>query len=316
MKQNNKERFNILRKEMDTLTAIKKRISVRSYSGNIVDSAKIEQLINFAKSTKHLTIVPPRIELVNGVDKTNHILTSIIGSYGLVRNPPYLLIGIMPEESDIARIDLGYVLEHVVIEATKLGLSTCWISGSYDPKIASDEVNLKSGEIVEVVCALGYPAEEMLESVHSKIVRRMAGGHRRKQLNEIVFSKRWGKVWKPEEVDQTLITILEHARLAPSGYNRQPWRFIIRPGNIVLTLVLTKPLGTGIANRLSSIVGVVKRNVLAKAQYIDAGIVMSHFTLVSEAIGQKGQWELRLGDKILARECQLLKGVIPVAIFK
>jgi len=209
--------------EMDTLTAIKKRISVRSYSGNIVDSAKIEQLINFAKNTKHLTIVPPRIELVSGVDKTNHILTSIIGSYGLVRNPPHLLIGIIPEESDIARIDLGYVLEHVVLEAIKLGLGTCWISGSYDPKIASDEVDLKSGEIVKVVCALGYPAGEMLESVHSKIVRRIAGGHRRKQLNEVVLSKRWGKICKPEEVDQTLVTIFEHARLAPSGANRQPW---------------------------------------------------------------------------------------------
>jgi len=315
MKQNNKEKFNILRKEMDILTEIKKRVSVRSYSGNIVDSTKIEQLINFAKNTKHLTIVPPRIELVNGVDKTNHILTSIIGLYDLVRNAPHLLIGIIPEESDIARIDLGYVLEQVVLEATKLGLGTCWISGSYNPKIAGDEVDLKSGEIVEVVCALGYTAKEILERFHSRTIRRIAGGHHRKQLKEIVFYKHWGKSWSPEEEDPELLTILEHARLAPSGANRQPWRFIIRPENIVLALVLTKPLETGIANKLSQIVGVVKRNVLAKAQYIDVGIVMSHFTLVSKAIGRKGKWELRLGDKTLARECQLPKGIIPVAIF-
>jgi len=315
-KQNNKERFNILRKEMDILTAIQRRISVRSYSKDIVDSTTLKRLINFAKKTKHLTTVLPRIELVSGVDKTNHILTSIIGSYGLVRNPPHLLIGIMPEESNITRIDLGYVLEQVVLEATKLGLGTCWISGSYNPKIAGSEVGLKSGEIVEVVCAFGYPAKEILERFHSRTIRRIAGGHHRKPLKEIVFYKNWGKSWSPEEEDPELVTILEHARLASSGANRQPWRLIIRPGNIVLTLVLTKPLWTGIANRLSPIVGVVKRNVLAKAQYIDAGIVMSHFTLVSEAIGQKGQWELRLGDKTLARECQLPKGVIPVAIFK
>ncbi|MBU2598902.1 MAG: nitroreductase family protein [Actinobacteria bacterium] len=300
---------------MDIITAIKKRISTRSYSENIVDSAKIEQLINFAKKTKHLTIVPPRIELVSGVDKTNHILTSIIGSYGLVRNPPHLLIGITPEESDIARIDLGYVLEHVVLEATKLGLSTCWISGSYNPKIAEDEVKTKSGEAVEAVCALGYPAEEMLECVHSKIVRRIASSHHRKPLKEIVFYEHWAKPWSQSEEDPVVVTILEHARLAPSGANRQPWRFIIKPESIVLALVLTKPLETGIVNMLSPIVGVVKRNVLVKAQYIDAGIVMSHFTLVSEAIGRTGQWELRLGDKNLAKECQLLKGIIPVAIF-
>lgn len=314
MKQNNKERFNILREERDILTAIKRRVSVRSYSGNIVDSAKIEQLINFAKNTKYLTTVSPRIELVSGVDKTNRILTSIIGLYDLVRNPPHLLIGIMPEESDIARIDLGYVLEQVVLEATKLGLGTCWISGSYDPKIAGYEVGLKSGEIVEAVCALGYPAKEILERFHSRTIRRIAGGHHRKQLKEIVFYKHWGKAWLKEEEDPELVTIFEHARLAPSGANRQPWRFIIRLGNIVLTIVLTKSLGTGIANKLSPIIGVVKRNVLAKAQYIDAGIVMSHFALVSEAIGRTGQWELRLGDKTLARECRLPKGVIPVAI--
>ncbi|GAH24678.1 unnamed protein product [marine sediment metagenome] len=106
--------------EMDTLTAIKKRISVRSYSENIVDSAKIEQLINFAKGTKHLTIVPPRIELVSGVDKTNHILTSIIGSYGLVRNPPHLLIGIMPEESVIASSIRGGTIVKCLVPFAKL----------------------------------------------------------------------------------------------------------------------------------------------------------------------------------------------------
>jgi len=315
MKQNNKEKLNILREEMDILTAIEKRISIRSYSKDIVDSTVLERLIDFAKKTKHLTTVPPRIELVSGVDRTNNVLTSIISSYGLVRNPPHLLIGIIPEESDIARIDLGYVLEQVILEATKSGLGTCWISGSYDPKIAGDEVKIKSGEVVEAVCAIGYPAEEIRERLHDRTIRRITGGYHRKQLKEIVFYKSWGKSWSPKEEDSELLTILEHARLAPSGANRQPWRFIIRPENIVLTLVLTKPLETGIANRLYPIVGIVKKNVFAKAQYIDAGIVMSHFTLVSKTIGLKGQWELLLGDKTLARECQLPKGIIPVAIF-
>ncbi|MDY6875133.1 MAG: nitroreductase family protein [Chloroflexota bacterium] len=275
---------------MNVLAAMRQRVSVRSYDGLPVEPSLLERLSDLTGTAGHLTDVPTRVALVSGLERTRRILTYMIGSYGLVQNPPHLLVGVLPEESDVARLDLGYVLEQVVLEATHLGLGTCWVSGSYDAQRAGDTVGLSPGEVAAVVCALGYPAGNRRARFHSHAVRRLAGGHRRKRLTSIVFSNRWGEVWSPGEADPALVTILEHARLAPSAVNRQPWRFILRPNHVVLALARPAP--------------------------IDGGIVMAHFALASAALARDGQWEVRLGDAALARECGLPGNVIPVATFQ
>lgn len=200
---------------MDVLTAIQRRVSVRSYEDRSVKPALLERLLGLARTADHLSQVPPRIELISGVERTRRVLTYIIGSYGLVRNPPHLLAAVMPEESDVARLDLGYVLEQVVLEATRLGLGTCWITGSYDAQRAGDAVGLAPGEVAAAVCALGYPPKDLWGRFHDRAMHRWTGGYRRKPLAEIVFSERWGEPWSPNGTDPTLAAALEHARLGP-----------------------------------------------------------------------------------------------------
>jgi len=276
--------------EMDVLAAIRQRVSVRSYGDRPVESSLLERLLALPGAADRLTGVSPRIALVSGVERTRRIITYMIGSYGLVQNPPHLLVGVMPEESDLARLDLGYVLEQVVLEATRLGLGTCWVTGSYDAQRAGDAVGLAAGEVAAAVCALGYPAREGWGRLHNRAIRRLVSGHRRKPLTGMVFSRRWGKRWSPEGVDPTLVAALEHARLAPSAVNRQPWRFIVSPDYV--TLALTRPAP------------------------IDAGIVMAHVTLASAAMGRVGRWHVRLGDATLAQAWGLPRGAVPVATFK
>lgn len=228
--------------------------------------------------------------LLSGVDRVKRVLTFMIGSYGLVQNAPHLLVGLLPEESEKARIDLGYVLEQVVLEATRLDLGTCWITGSYNAERAEDALTLAPGEVAAAVCALGYPTEKTLGRLHTQVVRRLAGGHQRKPLTEIVFSRRWGEPWRPQDADPALVAVLEHARLAPSARNGQPWRFVVDDDQIALTVV--------------------------KPSFIDAGIVMSHVTLASAALAREGHWEIRLRDEILARTCDSPRKAIPIATFE
>ncbi|MFW6115552.1 MAG: nitroreductase family protein [Chloroflexota bacterium] len=275
---------------MDLLTAIHQRVSVRSYTDRSVDPALLERLLDFAPGAPHLTPAPPRVALITGVEEVERVLTFMIGSYGLVQNTPHLLVGILPQEGEQARVDLGFVLEQVVLEATRLGLGTCWITGSYDADRAGDAAELRRGEVAGAVCALGHPTEEGYGRLHNRIIRRLAGGHRRKPLIDIVFSDRWGEQWSPEDADPALLTVLKHARLAPSAHNAQPWRFIIGADH-ALTLALIKP------------------------RFIDAGIVMSHVTLSSRAAGRPGRWALRIGDESLAHELRLPDSVTPVAVF-
>ena len=276
--------------EMDILTAIRQRVSVRAYADRPVEAPLMERLVACASNAGHLDGPPVRVALTSGVARTQRILTHIVGSYGLVQNPPHLLVGVLPEDTAPARLDLGYVLEQVVLEATRLGLGTCWIAGSYRPERAGDAVGLAAGEVVAAVVALGYPAVSRWGRFHTRVVRRLAGGHKRKPLEEIVFSERWGQPWSSAGADPILVTVLEHARLAPSAVNRQPWRFIVRPDAIVLATVRSAP--------------------------IDAGIVMAHVALVSAALGRSGHWVVKWGDTALAQECGLPQGAVPVAVFR
>jgi nitroreductase len=275
--------------EGDVLAAMRQRRSVRSYQGLSVEPVLCEHLLAFSRAVSHLTNFPPRLSLISGSEQTQHVLTYMIGSYGLVRNAPHLLVGIVPEENDAALLDLGYVLEQVVLRATQLGLGTCWITGSYDARRAGDSVGLEPGERAVAVCALGHPAQDRWGRFHSRFIRRVAAGHRRKPLQEVVFSEQWGEPWSPSDADSTLVTILTHTCLAPSARNRQPWRFIVMPDRLVLATVRPAP--------------------------IDGGIVMAHLTLAFAALRSGGQWEVRLGDDGLRKTYGLPQDVTYVAAF-
>jgi len=274
---------------MDIMAAIHQRFSVRSYADRPVEPALRERVMECSENADRVTPIRPRVALIKGREAVDRVLTFMIGSYGLVRNAPYLLAGILPEESERARIDLGYVMEQAVLEATRLGLGTCWITGTYDAQRAGDAVSMGPDEMVAAVCALGHPTEEGFGRLHTKLIRRLAGGHKRKALTSIVYSENWKEPWSPEDADPALVTILNHARLAPSAHNAQPWRFIVRPGALALAVV--------------------------KPMFIDAGIVMSHVSLAAEAADRQGEWALRLRDDALAREYSLPERAIPVATF-
>jgi nitroreductase len=226
--------------------------------------------------------------MINGVEAASAVLTFLVGSYGLLLNVPHLLAAVLPNQKQEAHVDLGFVVEQIVLEATLLGLGTCWITGTYNADAAADAITLAAGETVGAVCALGRPARTRMGRLHTNLVHRVAGG-RRKALSEIVFAGRWGAAWRIDEAEPALVAILEHARIAPSAANRQPWRFIARPDSIVLALARSKP--------------------------IDAGIVMAHYALAAAALNVGGAWELCWGDSALARECGLPPGATIAGVF-
>jgi nitroreductase len=209
---------------------IRIRHSTRRYADRSVPDDVLAHLLEFAARASHLTDVPPRVTVVNGRERVGRILARYLGVYGLVQGAPHLLVGLIPEDSDRARLDLGYVLEQVVLEATRLGLSTCWMTGSYHPERAADEVERRPGEVVAATVALGYAREDPLARLHDGTVRRLVAAHRRRPLEEIVFAGKWGVPWSPVGADPALVEVLECARLAPSAENRQPWRFVVEDG--------------------------------------------------------------------------------------
>lgn len=269
--------------------AIRLRRSTRRYTDRSVPDEVLAHLLEFAGRAPHLTDVSPRVTVISGRERVARILARYLGVYGLVQGASHLLVGLIPEDSDRARVDLGYVLEQVVLEATRLGLSTCWMTGSYHPERATDEVERGPEEVVAATVALGYAREDPLARLHDGAIRRLVAAHRRRPLEELIFARRWGVPWSPAGADPALLEVLECARLAPSAENRQPWRFVVERWRLHLFLTGPSP--------------------------IDAGIVMAHVTLAGAEGGWNGHWVLHWQDPALSEMVSAPPGVIPVGTF-
>jgi nitroreductase len=59
----------------------------------------------------------------------------------------------------VAPIDVAIALEHIALQATELGLATCWI-GSFDPQRVRALLNIPEDVAVIELMPLGYPADK------------------------------------------------------------------------------------------------------------------------------------------------------------
>ncbi len=173
------------------------------------------------------------------------MFTGILGSYGRVTGAPHLLVFIADEQGPFADQHVGLTGEGVVLEATRLGLDTCWVGGFFKAAKVRRVVDLAEGERVYAVSPLGCASRSVGAAERS--MQSMAGSKKRKCVEELAPGI--GSSW-PEWA----VTAVETARLAPSAVNRQPWRFRLEDGGLVIardnsfeTPKVTKRLDCGIA---------------------------------------------------------------------
>ncbi len=148
----------------------------------------------------------------------------------------------------------GFMGEALVLEATAMGLGSCWLGAGYYPDIISRNVNLQNDEAVHCVIALGKaqlpafaPKRKPLEKVC---------GMTEAQLGEL-------GAWQKEAVLA--------ARVAPSAINMQPWKITADKTSVTIsepTAVLYK-----------------------KYAALDRGICMLHATVGAFKAGRKAAWK-------------------------
>jgi len=68
-------------------------------------------------------------------------------------------IGAKLKDIDYHLVDAGIAGEHFVLQATELGLGTCWI-GWFDKKAVKSILNLSASWDVPSMITLGYPADD------------------------------------------------------------------------------------------------------------------------------------------------------------
>jgi len=207
----------------------------------------------------------PGVRAVLVTRAADQVFKGLIGGYGRVKGAPAFIAFCGRREDPALQEKAGYLGEGIILEATALGLGTCWVGGFFRPEVAAALAATGPDEVVVAVTPIGYAAEE--RSTEERVMGGLARSRRRKPLEELVTGeaeRNWPAWVRPA---------LEAARLAPSALNRQPWRFTVEPDAVLVTV--DSP-----------------RDTYHISKRLDCGIAMLHLELGAEKAGVTGRWEL------------------------
>ncbi len=193
-------------------------------------------------------------------EPANDVFKGAVGPYILrVTEAPYYIAFVANMNAPDIQAITGYLGEGVILEATSLGLNTCWVGGFFRRDAVLKQIDLQNDERVLAITPVGYSKTKPDRvGVSSK-------QYRRKSLDKLIVS---GKL----DDSSWIKSALEAARIAPSAANRQPWRFQISNDSIAV-LANNRREGFGVSRKL------------------DCGIAMLHLELGALAAGGKGSWE-------------------------
>jgi hypothetical protein len=256
--------------------AIVARHSVRTYLEQPLAPAVLDHLEEFCRSLPGREVA--RVEIVRQVPAA--LFTGIVGGYGKVRGAPSALVVVAHQEARAHQESAGYVGEAVILQATTLGLGTCWVAGFFDRELGASLLPLAPAEQVLAVSPLGHP--ERRPRLSERLLKRAVGAHSRRPVEEIApgFSETNWPAWAAQGV--------RLARLAPSAVNRQPWRFELEadPTAVGVGPVAAEPTGQLVISATSrGPEGNIPRR-------LDCGIAMLHFEVGARLLGAQGQWEI------------------------
>jgi nitroreductase len=161
---------------MAVLEAIRKRYSCRTYQDRPIEKEKLSQILEAARlapSAKNLQ--DWRFVVVTDKEK-KHKLAEAANNQMFIEKAGAIIIAcsvsgeIMRCGQAIGPIDVAIALEHICLQATQLGLATCWI-GSFYPDKVRPIVGIPQDVAIIELMALGYPADKQKEPKREPIER-------------------------------------------------------------------------------------------------------------------------------------------------
>ena len=242
--------------------AIKARSSRRAFQERQIKESTFEKLEKFIKELNQNLTGSRAVLFRQGC---NEILKGVVGSYGVISGTEAYLVFIGDKKDSNYQLKTGYLGEAAILEATHLGLDSCWVGGFFKQDDLNNQLNLAEQEEILAIAPIGHADSK--KSLKEKFIKLINFGSKRKDVNELCvdgFKSSWPG-W--------IRTGIKAARLAPSAMNRQPWRFSA-PDNMIVKIMSTEGKGK---------FGVDKK--------LDCGIAMLHFEVGAFFSGAKGEWK-------------------------
>jgi nitroreductase len=161
---------------------IRKRYSVRGYKPDPIEEDKLQHVLDAARWAPTAANRQRFQLIVVHTAGREQELRRIYDKDWFVQPPLVICACRYPmdparQRKDYTDVDIGIVVDHLILAAAELGLGTCWI-GAFDPTAAREVLGLP-GEVEPVVFTpLGYPAD-------------LPRPKQRKPLSELVRYEHW-----------------------------------------------------------------------------------------------------------------------------
>lgn len=271
---------------------MEKRRSVREYKNKELDIADLESLRALMDHASHiLSSVQVRFHMVRDGELAFKTLSGVAGYNGVMIEAPHYLVILSDNHEDRYKA-AGYLTEWLVLNLTKRNIGTCWIDTNNKADQIKKTLNLDTPDEIIGLMAIGYAAmDTRLSNIfdtkgmgtvttvssigypHVEISFAPEPVSARLSICDLVYLNEWGVTMTVEELElRGLAEVFFYMRLAPSWGNQQPWRFILKGNQILLTVM--------------NEYGAYDQHVAE----IDAGIAMLYFETAMHSEGLPGSW--------------------------
>ncbi|MCF0145875.1 MAG: nitroreductase family protein [Eubacterium sp.] len=226
---------------MDYMTKIEKRRSERDFRKKGLTDSQIEELKAYFPKAKRLK---PEIEteilFFNGKDYADR-LEGVVGYMGKAFGAPCYIV-ILSEKTENHIINAGYLTEDMILMLTEMGVGNCWLT-VVDDVPAKRALLLDTDKEIVSIIACGEtkksdrgPRLNITNPSQVNVSGRAGNIAPKIPESKMVFDGKWGVEvnWEEPGMDPLVDKALYAASLAPSFFNRQPYRFIFDPKYVIL----------------------------------------------------------------------------------
>lgn len=181
----------------------------------------------------------------------------IIKTYGRKMRAPYYAV-LYSEEKEGCYINGGYVMEQIVLYLASRGIGTC-----YRMRPIGIDAKDVVGRKYIIAIAFGIAKDEIYRNPESA---------KRISIERLCVAK--------STPTKDMRNILKVARLAPSSFNSQPWRFVITDNRIH---IYKRESGTTLTDHISDVdVGVMLANMVVCAEELWVDITVKRIEELEE----------------------------------
>lgn len=275
---------------MDYKHAMETLKSTRDFKDKRVPEDIIEETIAYAEQKDGL--MPGQkiqVTYLKHGDTAFEELKGIVGYHGImISAPQYLLFSC--ENVDYHQINVGYFVEDILLRLRAKEVDSCWISIPEDGELVKSALNLHIDGEVAALVALGYDNFEVrvvnpvpTGGNYSKSSMRVVENNRstRLSIDEFVYKETWGQQATLDDLKGlALDKVFYYTIMAPSTYNRQPWRFLLQDNKLLLFVEHDEQINH-------------------ELDLLDAGVIMCYIDILMNYFSIQGKWKLEMDNNIV-----------------